>query len=217
VESILKETYTAIVVDDHDIVRAGLAAAIGAVDQISLSVVATARDGLEAIAAVKEHQPDLMLLDAQMPHAGGLEVLIEARRWSPDTKVVIFTGISAAGKVRTLVDAGVDGLFSKADDNTELFAALPKIVRGHRHIAPRFVELLESSRDGTALTSREMQTLNLVVTGRTNREIADTLGISVKTVDRHRTNLMQKLGVRSAVELIGYALREGLIDPNPEL
>ena len=131
--------------------------------------------------------------------------------------MIVFTGISAVGKVRALVDAGVDGLFSKADDNADLFAALPKILRGHRHIAPRFVEAMETAGEGTDLTDREMQVLNLVVAGRVNREIADTLGISVKTVDRHRTNLMQKLGVRSAVELIGYALREGLIDATPEL
>lgn len=213
----MKQAYTAVVVDDHDIVRAGLAAALAAVEATPLEVVATAGDGLEAIAAVRAHRPDLVLLDAQMPHAGGLEVLIEARRWSPDTKVVVFTGISAVGKVRALIDAGVDGLFSKADDNADLFAALPKILRGHRHIAPRFVEMMEAAVEGAELTDREMQVLNLVVAGRMNKEIAETLGISVKTVDRHRTNLMQKLGLRSAVELIGYALREGLIDASPEL
>lgn len=213
----MKPTYTALVVDDHDIVRAGLVAALSTVEEPPLTVVETARDGLEAIAAVRAHRPDLMLLDAQMPHAGGLEVLIESRRWSPETKVVIFTGISAVGKVRALINAGVDGLLSKADDNADLFAVLPRILRGQRYIAPRFVEMMEAAEDSAALTDREVQILNLVVAGRMNREIADTLGISVKTVDRHRTNLMQKLGVRSAVELIGYALREGLIDISPEL
>ena len=213
----MKQAYTAVVVDDHDIVRAGLAAALATVEPTPLEVVATAGDGLAAIAALRAHRPDLLLLDAQMPHAGGLEVLLEARRWSPDTKVVVFTGISAAGKVRALVDAGVDGLFSKADDNAELFAALPKILRGRRHVAPRFVAIMEEASEGAPLTEREVQILNLVVAGRTNKEMAATLGISAKTVDRHRTNLMQKLGVRSAVELIGYALREGLIDASPEL
>ena len=215
----MKREYTVVVADDHDIVRAGLAATLERLDLPGgpLRVVAAPKDGLEAVGAVRAHRPDLLLLDAQMPLAGGLEVLIEARRWSPETKVVVFTGISATGKVRALVDAGVDGLFSKADDNADLLDTLPGILRGHRHIAPRFVAMLEEAQDGADLTDREKQILNLVVAGRTNREIGETLGISVKTVDRHRTNLMGKLGVRSAVELIGYALREGLIDSSPEL
>ncbi|QFT32588.1 Oxygen regulatory protein NreC [Labrenzia sp. THAF82] len=189
----------------------------GTVEPDGIEVVAEASDGLQAIAALRQHRPTLLILDVQMPHAGGLEVLVEARRWSPETKVVVLTGVSAIGKIGELVASGVDGLFSKSEDHDELIRKLPNILRGHRHIATRFETLLEDAPDVPILSDRERQTLNLIVSGRSNKEIADTLGISAKTVDRHRTNLMKKLDVHSVAQLIAYALREGLIDPSVEL
>lgn len=183
------------------------------VETDGIAVVAEAGDGLQAISAVRQHRPQLLLLDVQMPHAGGLEVLLEARRWSPDTKIVILTGVMSVGKISELVSSGVDGLFSKGEDNTELYRQLPNILRGRRHIAASLVAMLEDAPDAPDLTARERQTLNLIVAGQSNKEIAETLGISAKTVDRHRTSLMQKLDVHSVAQLIAYALREGLIDP----
>ncbi|WFE87915.1 response regulator transcription factor [Roseibium porphyridii] len=212
--------FHAVIADDHAIVRAGLRSALetpGTVEPDGIEVVAEASDGLQAIAALRQHRPTLLILDVQMPHAGGLEVLVEARRWSPETKVVVLTGVSAIGKIGELVASGVDGLFSKSEDHDELIRKLPNILRGHRHIATRFETLLEDAPDVPILSDRERQTLNLIVSGRSNKEIADTLGISAKTVDRHRTNLMKKLDVHSVAQLIAYALREGLIDPSVEL
>ena len=212
--------FHAVIADDHAIVRAGLRTALetpGLIEVDGIKVVAEAADGLQAIAALRQHRPQLMLLDVQMPHAGGLEVLVEARRWSPDTRIVVLTGVMALGKISELVSAGVDGLFSKGEDNSELYRQLPNILRGRRHVAASFVRMLEDAPEQTALSARERQTLNLIVAGRSNKEIAETLGISAKTVDRHRTNLMQKLDVHSVAQLIAYALREGLIDPAAEL
>lgn len=208
--------FHAVIADDHAIVRAGLRTALetpGMVEADGIAVVAEAADGLQAISAVRQHRPHLLLLDVQMPHAGGLEVLLEARRWSPDTKIVILTGVMSVGKISELVSSGVDGLFSKGEDNTELYRQLPNILRGRRHIAASLVAMLEDAPDAPDLTARERQTLNLIVAGQSNKEIAETLGISAKTVDRHRTSLMQKLDVHSVAQLIAYALREGLIDP----
>lgn len=208
--------FHAVIADDHAIVRAGLRTALetpGMVETDGIAVVAEAADGLQAISAVRQHRPELLLLDVQMPHAGGLEVLLEARRWSPDTKIVILTGVMSVGKISELVSSGVDGLFSKGEDNTELYRQLPNILRGRRHIAASLVAMLEDAPDAPDLTARERQTLNLIVAGQSNKEIAETLGISAKTVDRHRTSLMQKLDVHSVAQLIAYALREGLIDP----
>lgn len=208
--------FHAVIADDHAIVRAGLRTALetpGMVETDGIAVVAEAGDGLQAISAVRQHRPQLLLLDVQMPHAGGLEVLLEARRWSPDTKIVILTGVMSVGKISELVSSGVDGLFSKGEDNTELYRQLPNILRGRRHIAASLVAMLEDAPDAPDLTARERQTLNLIVAGQSNKEIAETLGISAKTVDRHRTSLMQKLDVHSVAQLIAYALREGLIDP----
>lgn len=210
----------AVVADDHQIVRSGLRGALETPDLVSttpIKVVEEAADGLSAIAAVKRHKPDLLLLDVSMPHAGGVEVLLEVRRWSPKTKVVVFTGITAPGLISDLIDAGVDGLFSKAADNTEMFAKLQLILHGGRHIAQAFMDRLEDQPTRPKLTDRERQTLNMIIAGRSNKEIAAGLGISIKTVDKHRTSLMQKLEVSSVAQLVALALKEGLIDSAREL
>lgn len=212
--------YQCVIADDHAIVRSGLRTALetpGLIEEAGIEVVAEASNGIEAIAAVRAHRPHLLLLDVQMPHAGGSEVLIETRRWSADTKIVVLTGISSPGKLSELVEIGVDGIFSKATSNDELYEALPKILRGVRHISKLVVSLLDEAPKASPLTDRERQILNLIVAGRSNKEIAPILGISAKTVDHHRTSMMKKLGVRSAAQLIAYALREGLIDPSAEL
>lgn len=212
--------YTAVIADDHAIVRSGLKAALEnrtLVDGHIIDVVAEAGDGLDAIAAVKQHRPDLLILDVSMPMAGGVEVLVEARRWTPDTRIIVFTGISAMGKVSELIEAGVDGLFSKGEDNQGLYRHVPMILQGGRYISPFFTSIIDKAPVQSTLTDRERQILNLIVAGQSNKEISGHLGISAKTVDRHRTNLMQKLEVHSVAQLIAYSLREGLIDPAAEI
>lgn len=207
----------AVIADDHAIIRTALATTLmnpDALEGRTFVICEEVGNGIEAISAVRKHRPDLLMLDVTMPHAGGTEVLLEARRWSPETKVVIFTGIEASGKIAELVATGADGIFCKSDDLGELTRAVPRILEGGRVVCSRFSKLLEDAADVEPLTTRERQVLNLVVTGKTNREIGATLGISIKTVDRHRTSVMGKTGVHSAAELIAYALREGLIDPN---
>ncbi|GAA4035694.1 LuxR C-terminal-related transcriptional regulator [Parerythrobacter jejuensis] len=208
--------FSAVVADDHAIIRQALTSALGESDELEgleIMICEEVENGIEAIGAIRKHRPDLLMLDVSMPHAGGTEVLLEARRWSPETKVVVFTGIAASGKIAEIVDAGADGVFCKSDDLAELTRAIPRILQGARIICARYLAELEKVADRSPLTDRERQVLNLVVAGRTNREIAETLGISAKTVDRHRTNMMAKTGVHSGTELVAFALREGLIDP----
>ncbi|MBD8878261.1 response regulator [Roseibium polysiphoniae] len=215
-----EQKYNAIIADDHAIVRAGLKDALekpGLIEPDGIKVVAEAGDGLTAIAEIRKHRPHLLLLDVSMPMAGGVEVLVEARRWSRETKVVVLTGVSAVGLVSDLIEAGVDGLFSKASDNTEFYQKLPGILRGQRHISEHFLSILEETPKLPMLTDRERQTLNMILAGRSNKEIAEGLGISIKTVDKHRTSLMQKLNVRSVPQLMARALKEGMIDPSKEL
>lgn len=212
--------YNAVIADDHAIVRAGLREALekpGLIEPNGIKVLAEAGDGLSAIAEIRKHRPNLLLLDVAMPMAGGVEVLVEARRWSKDTRVVVLTGVSAVGLISDLIESGVDGLFSKASDNTEFYEKLPGILRGQRHIADYFLQLLEQTPKLPRLTDRERQTLNMILSGRSNKEIAEGLGISIKTVDKHRTSLMQKLNVHSVPQLMAKALKEGMIDPSQEL
>ncbi len=182
-------------------------------ESLGVEVVAEAANGLETIAAVKQHRPTLLTLDAAMPLARGVEVLGEVRRWSPETKVVVFTGLTSRGVWRDLAEAGASGVFLKSDDEDELRRGVAAILAGRRAHSPAAAEAL-AQEDGPALTVRERQVLSLVARGQSNAEIAAALGISSKTVDNHRTNVMRKLDVHSVAALIAYALREGLLDPS---
>lgn len=201
---------TAVIADDHALVRAGIKEILGATGRVE--VVAQAENGLEAISMVRQHKPDLLTLDIAMPYAQGIEIFGEVRRWSPDTRIVIFTGLTATGLLSELVAAGVDGLFMKRGDPAHLEDGIRLILRGAKVISPDVLELLEDKETNIELTDRERQILSLIATGCSNKEIAERLGVSLKTVDNHRTNLMRKLDVHSVAELLSYALREGLLD-----
>jgi len=211
-----EKTYSVVIADDHEIVRAAindwiLQFSSGAGPHLELA--AFAENGLETIAAVKSHKPDLLFLDISMPLASGSEIIHDIRRWSSQTKIVVFTGINAPGLLAGIVESGVDGLFSKGASVTAMFERLMTILQGGRHIAPEFVELIRQGQQVLALTGRERQILNMIVAGKTNKEIATELVISPKTVDKHRTSLMAKLEVHSVAQLMARALKDGLIDP----
>jgi len=212
--------YRAVIADDHQIVRDGLKTALqqpGLVEHNGIAVVAEAVNGFEALAEVKNHKPDVLILDISMPLAGGAEVVADIKRWSPETRIVILTGIDAPGLICTLLDAGVSGMFSKGASLNELYKQLPLILRGGKYITDQFVDTMERQQQNQTLTDREIQTLNMIIAGKTSREIAEIMSISPKTVDKHRTSLMKKLDTHSVAELIAYALHEGLIDPENTL
>ncbi len=212
----LNMQYTAIIADDHEIVRQGLRTAVetpGIVEKNGIKIVAETENGIDTIAEVKIHKPDLLLLDIAMPFADGSEVVPEIKRWSRDTRIVILTGNNNGGMVCNLIDNGVDGMFFKGASLDELYRQLPLILRGGRFIAEPFVKAMQQQSASQSLTPRERQILNMIVAGKTNKEIAEVLFISPKTVDKHRTSLMTKLNVHSLVELLAFSLREGLIDP----
>lgn len=203
-------TWTAVIADDHAILRHSIRSILEA--HPGLTVAAEASDGLTAISLARQHRPDLMTLDIAMPYAQGVDVFHEVRRWAPETKVVIFTGLSSVGLMSDLVSAGVDGLFSKGGDPEDLAKAIPIILHGGKVVSPDVRALLQDAPVTQGLTAREAQILTLIAAGKANREIAEHLGVSAKTIDNHRTNLMRKLGVHSVAELLSYALREGYLD-----
>lgn len=213
----LNKLFSAVIADDHEIVRQGLKNALetpGRVEKNGIKVVAEADNGIAAITEVKIHKPDLLLLDIAMPYADGTEVVPEIKRWSPDTQIVVMTGSNGGTLVCNLINAGVAGMFYKGASMDMLYQKLPLILRGGHFIDEPFVKAMETQGSAQSLTSRERQVLNMIVAGKTNKEIAQLLFISPKTVDKHRTSLMTKLNVHSLVELLAYALREGLIDPS---
>ncbi len=209
-------TITVVVADDHEIVRDGLCALLAqASDPLTylFKPVAVVGNGLDAIAAVKHHKPELLFLDLSMPLAGGLEIISDVRRWSAQTRIIVFTGVSAAGLLASTVEAGVDAIFPKSVPPALVIEKLPLILRGAKFIAPELVSTIQRGRRLYELTDRERQTLNMILAGKTTREIAGLLFLSPKTVDKHRVTLMKKLDVHSVAQLMARALREGLIDP----
>jgi len=210
------DNYTVVVADDHEIVRSALAHTLShtTVADRGFTVVAQATNGLETIAAVKQHRPSVLFLDISMPLANGVEITHDIQRWSPDTKIIVFTGVTASGLLAHIVAAGVAGVFSKGESTDLLVAQLPIILAGGHFIEPSLVEAIERGHLEGTLTERERQTLTMVVAGKSNKEIARVLSISPKTVEKHRGSLMQKLDVHSVAELMARAIQDGLIDPS---
>lgn len=174
-------------------------------------VLAQTGSGIEVIGLCKRHQPDIVVLDMAMPGASGLEAFAEIRRWSPRTRAAIVTGSMEPGLLRTLEEAGVDGLFVKNMPVEQICEGLSRIARGERVISPMVSDQIEDGARHQPLSARELEVLQGIVNGLTNGGIADRLAISPKTVDKHRTSLMRKLDVRSSAALVVRAVRDGLV------
>jgi len=203
---------TVFIADDHDLTVRGTEAAIRAIS--GFEVVGTATSGIAAIAAIRRLKPDCAVLDLSMPGASGLEVLIEARRWSPKTRVLVITGNAQPSVLAQLVESGANGVFLKSGPLEEFCEGLRRVAAGGRAIGDDVARLVEPVQANNGLTRREIEVLNCVARGLSNAQIGGHLGVSAKTVDSHRTSLMRKFGVHSTATLLVRAMREGLIDVN---
>ena len=202
---------TIIIADDHPFIADGMEQAIDEVD--GLNVVAKLQNGIQAIAAVKKFRPDCALLDLSMPGANGLEVYLEAKRWSPETKFVIITGISAAVLFKQLYDSGIDGLFVKNSPPETITAGIIRICNGERVISKQALKEIKLIEENKKLSKRELDVLTALAAGQSNKKIAQSLGVSPKTIDSHRTNLLRKMNVNSTASLLVKAMKIGLLDP----
>lgn len=206
---------TVVIADDHGLVRDAIRAIV---EQIpGAEIVAEAENGLEAISLAKTLRPDLLTLDAGMPLARGMEAYGEVRRWTPATRIAVVTGFTATGHLADWVSAGVDGLFLKTCPTDEMRNGFERVLDGGAYFSKGVMEALREAPETAELTARERQILHLLAEGRGNREIAERLSISAKTVDNHRTRLMAKLEVHSIAELLAHALKEGLLDASRQL
>ncbi len=200
-----------VIADDHAIVRQGVKSILA--NFSDLEVVGEAENGVELVTLVKRHAPALIFADIAMPYAGGLEAVDEIRRWSPKSRLIILTGLTSRGLVAQANAAPVDGIFLKSDPPEELALAIPKILNGERVYSKAIEKVLGETSPSDLLTARELQVLSGIARGETNAKIADRLGVSANTVDKHRTNMMRKLKVHSAAALLALAVRDGLLDP----
>ena len=201
--------YTFVIADDHPFTVAGMDSLIGEVSDFS--VVGTANNGIDAIGLIKQFQPDMALLDLAMPGANGLETFLEAKRWAAKTRFAIITGVSASALFGSLIEAGIDGLFLKNCAPEELEAGIRGILAGRRFIAAEVEEAMTQIADGSSFSKRELQVLHELGRGSSNAQIAAKLGISPKTIDTHRTNLLRKMKVNSTAALLVAAMRKGLL------
>lgn len=196
--------------DDHPLTLAGLTDVLGQIPEVE--VVGTANNGIRAIALIKSLKPDCAILDLSMPGATGLEVVLEARRWSVETRFVVVTGTGTPNVLQEIVRADVEGIMLKNAPVEDICEGVLKVAQGQRFISDQAQAILDSAEDTSKLTARELEVLQAIARGQTNQAASEALGISSKTIDTHRTNLMRKLGVRSTASLLVRAMRDGLID-----
>jgi DNA-binding NarL/FixJ family response regulator len=206
-----------IIADDHALVRNGLRALLSAVD--GFEVVGEAANGRDAVRLVRELAPDIALLDVTMPELNGIEAAASIARDGPSgTRSVMLSMHSGGGYVRAAFAAGASGFVLKESGIDELEHALRVVAGGQRYVAPSLSRCLEHAEAGKVsdrppLTPRQREVLQLIAEGHSTRGIADKLGLSVKTIETHRAQIMERLGIRDVASLTRYALREGMVGP----
>jgi DNA-binding NarL/FixJ family response regulator len=206
-----------LIADDHGIVRSGLRMLLE--QQPDIEVVAEASDGAEARDIAIRDKPDLAILDVKMPKLTGLQATREIRLQAPDVSILILSMYDDERYLFEALKAGASGYVLKAQADSDLLEAVRAVQRGEPFLTPEAQRALiqdvlgEGSPREDDLTPREEEIVKLVAEAHTNREIADILHLSEKTVENHRSNAMRKLGMRDRVELVRYAIRKGLIEP----
>lgn len=209
-----------LVADDHSIVRQGIVSLLNSHDQIS--VVGEARDGNEALRLAQRLRPQVALLDVSMPGMNGLTAAMRIPQSAPRTRVIILSMFIEREVVLSALQAGVRGYLSKQSIGNEVAMAILAVARGQVYLSPDVATVVvEDYLNGVSsaaarsdqLTVREREILQLIAEGRTNREIAQHLSTSIKTIDSHRTHLMKRLNIHDLAGLVKYAVRHGLIEP----
>ncbi len=206
---------TIIVADDHKIFREGLINLLNSEPEIS--VIGQAGRGQETLDLIVKNRPDIAVLDISMPGLDGFEILQRIKSMGMATKVIFLTMHNDALTAKRAIQLNADGFVLKDNAFEDLLYAIRAVYSGGKFISPTISEVLlrdysEGDKTPVILTLREKEILKLIASGLTNRQIADRLFISVKTVETHRTNIMQKLDIHSLAELVKYAIKIGLIE-----
>ncbi len=213
-----------LVADDHDIIRRGLKALLAS--RPGWVVCAEAATGRQAVALAEQHKPDIVVMDISMPDMNGLEAARKIRKALPKTEVVVLSLHYSDQLVREIVDAGARAYIMKSDADRDLLTAIEAVANHRSFFTSRAAEMLidgfcvqspvTESRAllmRNQLTSREREIVQLLAEGQSSKEVAVTLGISVKTAETHRANIMRKLELHSVSELVRYAVRNQIIEP----
>jgi len=208
-----------LVADDHHVVRTGLRTLLES--ENGWEVCAEAANGREALEKAKELTPDIAVLDISMPLLNGVEATRQIRRLSPKTEVLILTMHDSESLIQEVLEAGALGYILKDDADRSLIAAVKSLQRHKPYLSTRVSDVFSktilsasnnSASDRRRLTTREREVLQLLAEGKSNKEIAGLLGISAKTAETHRANIMLKLDFHSITELVRYAVRNKIIE-----
>ncbi len=218
----MKKTLKLLIADDHELIRDGLRARLESVP--GWTVCGEAGDGATAVELARKLRPDVAVLDVSMPQLNGVEAARQIRKASPTTEVLILTMADSASLLREVLEAGARGFILKTDAARLLLAAVESLAAHQPFFTGRFADLvlggfLDPAPAGThpggaggRLSPREREIAQLLAAAKTNKEVAQRLDVSVKTIDAHRANIMRKLNLHSVAELVRYAIREKLIE-----
>jgi DNA-binding NarL/FixJ family response regulator len=207
--------------DDHALFRAGLRLLLRGI--AGIEVVAEAADANDAIALAAQHRPDVVLMDISMKGRNGIEATAQIRQLLPETRVIILSMLESEDFIAHALRAGASGYLLKDSAEPELELALAAVARGETYLSPRVSKhLVDAYLRGTPpevsplglLSARQREILQMVAQGRTTKEIAYNLGVSVKTVETHRTQLMERLDIHDVPGLVRFAIRNGIISPD---
>ena len=199
-----------LLVDDHALVRRGFRRMLE--DEISFQVIGEASDGAEALKRAEELRPDVIVMDCALPQVNGIDATRQILKKLPDTAVLMLSMHSEDTLVRQAMEAGARGYILKNAMDLDLVSAIKKVAAGETVLDPQISRggTLKGERD-TGLTQRELEILQHIVAGKSNKEIATELNLSVNTVSVHRANIMDALGIHKTAELVVYAIRKGLV------
>ena len=209
-----------VIVEDHRLFREGLKSLLA--DKTNFEIVGEAGDGLEALRCVRKRRPNLVLLDISMPKMNGISVMREIKSQFPEIKILALTIHQSDHYVLEAFEAGADGYCLKDAGRRELMVAITSVLEGKKYISPTIADnvmegyltgrrKLKSRTSWDTITPREREVLKLLGEGYQNKEISDMLHISVKTVEKHRANIMNKLDLHNAAALTAYAIEHGLV------
>jgi len=199
-----------LLVDDHSLVRRGFRRMLE--DEPGFTVVGEADNGQEAIAKAGELRPRVVVMDFALPGMTGAVAARHILKNTPDTAILILSMHAEVSYVEASLAAGARGYLLKNAMDLELVDAVKRVAAGERVLDPRLGAIAEPTGPRPTLTARELEVLQLIVEGKSNKEIAGVLGLSANTVAVHRSNLMQTLGIHNTAELVVYAIRQGLVN-----
>jgi DNA-binding NarL/FixJ family response regulator len=206
----MEKKITVLLVDDHSLVRRGFRRMLE--DEADVEVVGEASDGEEAVRLAKELRPNVVVMDCALPGMNGLQATREILEHRPEASILMLSMHSESTWVRQAIEAGAKGYVLKNALDLELGAAIRKIAAGETVFDPQVESRAPLKGERDALTPRELEVLQMIVDGKSNKEIATVLDLSANTVAVHRANIMSTLGIHKTAELVVYAIRAGLVN-----